>query len=88
MNHKNIWANLQNQNPACIYYNINDELKWLPLIRDLFGPAHPLLTHTLEQADKIIIKADEALLEKRIAGDFLKPFPSFYDLRGLEPPLT
>jgi hypothetical protein len=34
------------------------------------------------------LKAEEALMEKRLAGDFMKPFPSFYDARGLEPPMT
>lgn len=27
-------------------------------------------------------------MEMRLAGDFMKPFPSFYDARGLEPPMT
>jgi len=33
-NHKNVWCNLQNENPAKIMYHIHDEMKWLPLILD------------------------------------------------------
>ena len=41
-NHKNIWANLQNQNPAVIYYHIHDNTKWLPMIADPHEE-HPLI---------------------------------------------
>jgi centrosomal protein CEP76 len=49
-NHKNVWANLQNQNPVSIYYHIHDETKWLPLIAD------PALPHVLllEQAKQLL----------------------------------
>lgn len=41
-NHKNIWANLQNQDPARIYYHIHDDTKWLPLIVEpLMIEKHP-----------------------------------------------
>ena len=41
-NHKNIWANLQNPNPAQIYYHMHNESQWLPLITDL-EKKHPLV---------------------------------------------
>ena len=41
-NHKNIWANLQNPDPAVIYYDIQDNTKWLPLIADP-SDEHPLI---------------------------------------------
>lgn len=43
-NHKNVWANLQNHNPAAIYYHLHDETKWLPLVRDPLSSPHPLLS--------------------------------------------
>ena len=33
-NHKNVWANLQNPDPAKIHYHIHDIEAWLPLIED------------------------------------------------------
>lgn len=33
--HKNVWANLQNANPAAIWYHLHDEKQWLPLVTDL-----------------------------------------------------
>jgi len=33
-NHKNIWANMQNADPLKIKYEIHDDTKWLPFIRD------------------------------------------------------
>ena len=33
-NHKNVWANLQNADPAKIMYHIHDEMKFLPLVLD------------------------------------------------------
>lgn len=41
-NHKNIWANLQNPDPAVIFYHIHDNTKWLPLIADPTDE-HPLI---------------------------------------------
>ena len=37
-NHKNIWANLQNADPLKILYEIHDDNKWLPFIRDEIYP--------------------------------------------------
>ena len=39
-NHKNIWANLQNEDPAHIRYELHNEAQWLPFIRDDTFP-HP-----------------------------------------------
>lgn len=34
-NHKNAWANLQNQNPAMIFYNLYNKDEWGPyLVKD------------------------------------------------------
>jgi hypothetical protein len=41
-NHKNIWANLGNSDPASIFYHIHDNSKWLPLIADPHDE-HPLV---------------------------------------------
>ena len=41
-NHKNISANLQNPDPAVIYYHIHENTKWLPLIADP-SDEHPLI---------------------------------------------
>jgi hypothetical protein len=42
---KNVWANLQNHNPAQIMYHLHDERQWLPLIAD------PLVPHALLAQD-------------------------------------
>lgn len=31
-NHKNMWANFQNENPGCIYYHLHDASKWSPFV--------------------------------------------------------
>ena len=41
-NHKNVWANLQNPNPAVIFYHIHDETKWMPLVSEPYIK-HPLV---------------------------------------------
>ena len=43
-NHKNVWANLQNPNPARIMYDIHDNTKWLPLVYEPYSAGkHPML---------------------------------------------
>jgi len=41
-NHKNIWANLQNPDPAHVYFHIHNEQQWLPLITDI-NITHPIV---------------------------------------------
>lgn len=93
MNHKNVWANLQNQNPASIYYHLHDERQWLPLIADPALPHAHLLaaakpSENKEEEKKKPKKQDPKiqLLDCRMRGDYTKPFMSFYDPKGLEPP--
>ena len=39
-NHKNIWGNLQNEDPVHIKYELHNEAQWLPFVRDDTFP-HP-----------------------------------------------
>jgi len=101
-NHKNIWANLQNPNPANIYYHIHDNTKWLPLITDPYDK-HPLIIESEkddngadevnEKKDDVPKKKDKAgedtkMLTMKDTGDYMKPFLPFFDAKSLEPPLT
>eukprot|EP00347_Sterkiella_histriomuscorum_P007723 403347806 len=61
-NHKNIWANLQNPNPAQIYFHLHNESQWLPLISDL-NIKHPLILQ------------EELELKKQLEEE-LKPTPA------------
>ena len=38
INHKNVWANLQNADPLKIKYEIHDDCQWLPYVRDDLYP--------------------------------------------------
>ena len=49
-NHKNIWANLQNQDPMQIFYHIHDKEQWHPLIEDP-DLLHPFVKKEREGGD-------------------------------------
>jgi len=71
-NHKNIWSNLQNPNPAAILYHIHDNTKWLPYV---FEPLvkHPKIIED-EKNEKnegegtAIAKGDEEEIKKAKAS--------------------
>jgi len=37
-NNKNIWSNMQYQDPAYIYYHLHTDTQWLPLVRNPIYP--------------------------------------------------
>ena len=92
--HKNIWANLQNNHPACIVYHLHNNRLWLPLIAD---PSIPnsllagLSKHFQEklaggEAQKSTNQIPStSLIEARSQGHYLRTFVSFYDPKGMEP---
>jgi hypothetical protein len=92
-NHKNIWANLQDQNPQNIFYHIHDEEQWLPLISDPIGRS----PHPRERDGELDAEASKGKKGKgdnnrerdlKMKGDYMKPFASFYDPKAMEEPLT
>lgn len=118
-NHKNIWANLQNQNPKSIKFHLHKLEDWMPLITDP-NPKdeHPriqernlrdyLSKNNKEYEPQIDLEEEmynnlkrghgkkkelEELKKKKefnakLNGDYMKPFPSFYESIALDPPLN
>lgn len=87
-NHKNVWANLQNEHPSCIEYHIHNNRQWLPLISDT-GILNTLISglqNLLQQQSNEI--RSPTLIESRANGHYLKPFMPFYDPKGMEPPIN
>lgn len=73
-NHKNIWGNLQNPNPAVIWYHIHDNTKWIPLIADP-NFEHPKITEA-RKADEdgdIETEAPKPKPKKKKGGDGKDP---------------